>query len=66
MAVAGVSVCIEAVHEHQIQEVSLDGQETLIPYSLLYSPNIILAYCHVIFTFVCDFIVFFCKTILRI
>ena len=35
MAVAGVSVCIEAVHEHQIQEVSLDGQETLIPYSAL-------------------------------
>ena len=35
MAVAGVSVCIEAVNEHQIQEVSLDGQETLIPYGVL-------------------------------
>ena len=35
MAVAGVSVSIEAVHEHQIQEVSLDGNETLIPYVVI-------------------------------
>ncbi|XP_060605410.1 mediator of RNA polymerase II transcription subunit 17-like isoform X2 [Ruditapes philippinarum] len=31
MAVAGVSVAIEAVHENQIQEVSLDGHEILVP-----------------------------------
>ena len=42
MAVAGVNVSIEAVHEHQIQEVALDGQETLISCVLLCSLNIYL------------------------
>ena len=47
MAVAGVNVSIEAVHEHQIQEVALDGQETLISCVLLCSQNISLEnkYC---------------------
>lgn len=31
MALAGVTVSIEAVHENQIQEVTLDGQETYVP-----------------------------------
>ncbi|XP_052769544.1 mediator of RNA polymerase II transcription subunit 17-like isoform X1 [Mya arenaria] len=31
MAQSGVTVSIEAVHENQIQEVSLDGHETVIP-----------------------------------
>ena len=40
MAIAGVNVSIEAVHEHQIQEVALDGQETLISCVLLCSQSI--------------------------
>ncbi|KAL4237228.1 Mediator of RNA polymerase II transcription subunit 17 [Mactra antiquata] len=31
MALAGVTVSIEAVHENQIQEVTLDGQEICVP-----------------------------------
>jgi len=31
MALSGVTVSIEAVDENQIQEVTLDGQEILVP-----------------------------------
>ena len=34
MAAPAVTVSIEAVHENQIQEVTLDGQEILIPYGV--------------------------------
>lgn len=34
MALTGVTVAIEAVDENQIQEVTLDGQEILVPYVL--------------------------------
>lgn len=35
MALAGVTVTVEPVLEHQIQEVKLDGQEVYVPYGYL-------------------------------
>jgi len=31
MALSGVAVAIEAVHENLVQEVTLDGHEVLVP-----------------------------------